>query len=171
MGLEVTTIEKRLAARGLPVKNDGIVTWRELFPLLSGPTSSKWRTAFPGPDCKDNDSFPDGKQCSQDPQAFCLPSSPLFDPPASFKHGLTVDISKKDGKDILIVRTVDMGSAAEKGGIKAGDVISSIDAKKVGTACEFDCAIGFAPDPNKVTVTFVRDSKSSDCVLKLDPVN
>jgi hypothetical protein len=167
----VNAIEQHLTDRGFPVKGDGTVTWRELFPLLTGRTSAKWKGAFPGPDCKDNDSLPDGKQCSQDPQAFCLPFSPLVDPPAAFKHGLTVDASKRDGKDILTVRTVDMGSAAEKGGLKAGDVITAIDNKKVSNSCEFDCAIGFPPDQNRVNVTFVRDSKSTDCQLKLDRAN
>ena len=63
-----------------------------------------------------------------------------------------------------------MGSAAEKGGLRPGDIIGSIDGKKVSNACEFDCAIGFTSDPNKVTVTFLRDAKSNNCVLKLDPV-
>jgi hypothetical protein len=171
MGLEVDTIEKRLAAKGLPVKMDGILTWRELFPLLTVPTSLKWKTAFPGPDCKDNDTLPDGKQCSQDPQAFCLPNSPLLDPPASFKHGLTIEAAKKDGKDVVIIRMVDMDSAADKGGLKPGDLISSIDGKKVSNACEFDCAMGFSPDPTRVAVIFIRDSKSNDCILKLDHVN
>ena len=95
MSLQVNTIEKGLADRGLPVKTDGILTWREFFPVLTGPTSAKWSSAYPAPTCKDNDSLPGGKQCTQDPQAFCLPSSPLLDPPAAFKHGLTVEASKQ----------------------------------------------------------------------------
>jgi hypothetical protein len=160
----VVKTEAKLKNSHLPVKLDAKLTWREIFPLLTGPTSLKWKAEFPRPDCRDNEDLPDGKQCSQDPQAWCLPNSPDLDPPAPVKHGLTVDAG-------LIVRKVEAGSAAEKGGIKAGDVINSIDAKKVATVCEFDCAIAFASDPNKVTITFVRDAKSSDCVLKLDRAN
>jgi hypothetical protein len=168
--LEVGTLEKQLADRHLPLNRDGVITWRELFPLLLGPTSAKWKTAFPAPDCRDNDKLPGGMQCTQDPQAFCLPSSAFLDPPPAFKNGLKVEASQQNGKEVLTISAVDMGSAAEKGGLKPGDIISSIDNKSVLNACEFDCAINFAPDPNKVTVTVVRDSKPTDCVVKLDPV-
>jgi Caspase domain/PDZ domain len=159
LGLEIHQIELELKKKGLPVKTERAVTWREIFPLLLGPTAARYKTAVP-----------DGEQTSQDPQAFCLPKEPLFDPPLPFKHGLAVDAVLKDGRDVLIVRTVDTGSAAEKGGLRPGDAIISIDGKDVSNDNEFDCAINFPPDPDKVTVTFARDSKSSGCVLKLDRV-
>ena len=164
----VLSTETRLDNKNLPVKKDDKLTWRELFPLLMIQVADKWRKEHPAPDCADNDELPGGKQCTQDPQAYCLPATPSLDPPRLFQHGLTVDAVTKDRKDILIVRSVDKESAAEKGGIRAGDVISAIDAKNISNACEFDCAIGFPPDPNKVTVTIVRDAKSIDGVLRPD---
>ena len=45
LGLEVTAIKDQLERRGLPVKKDGMLTWREFFPLLMGPTAAQWKDA------------------------------------------------------------------------------------------------------------------------------
>ena len=58
----------------------------------------------------------------------------------------------------LLVNSVESGSPAEKAGIKAGDVVTEADGKRVETAEDLVRALG-AKDEGEVTLTVVRDRK------------
>jgi len=155
LGLEVTAIKDQLERRGLPVKKDGMLTWREFFPLLMGPTAAKWKAAK-------QRGLIGGNQNSQDPQAYCLPNSLLDDPLPPFEPGLTVEASKKDGQDVLMVRKVEQGSPAEVAGLRVDDVIHSIDNKDIASPCELDCALNFGPNREKVKVAYERGTQKGE---------
>ena len=75
---------------------------------------------------------------------------------------LTPDIAESLGlsktQGALVSQVVD-GSAAEKAGIKAGDVITAINGKPVKDAAALRNAIGMLRIGEKVDVTLVRDGK------------
>ena len=75
---------------------------------------------------------------------------------------LTPDIAESLGlsktQGALVSQVVD-GSAAEKAGIKAGDVITAINGKPVKDAAALRNAIGMMRIGEKVEVTLVRDGK------------
>jgi len=56
------------------------------------------------------------------------------------------------GNNGVLVTSVDSGSAAEKAGLKAGDVITTIDGKTVQTPAEFsrEMRVGSKPTPLKI---------------------
>jgi len=74
----------------------------------------------------------------------------------------------KDGKGVL-VREVITGSAAEKAGLKAGDVIVKVDAARVGSVEELRSALNenFADDTRKVTLGIVRDHHDQTLTVEL----
>lgn len=59
------------------------------------------------------------------------------------------------------VQEVTDGSAAEKAGLKEGDVISMIDDKKVEDPDDLTKAIGKYKPDDKITITYKRDGKES----------
>lgn len=65
------------------------------------------------------------------------------------------------------VEDVTDGSAAEKAGLKEGDVISSIDDKKIGDPDDLTKAIGKYKPDDKVTITYKRDGKESKATATL----
>ncbi len=64
----------------------------------------------------------------------------------------------KQGKGVLISE-VTVGGAADKAGLKAGDVIVQIDGKAIGSVEELRAALNdnFTDDTRKVSLTIVRD--------------
>jgi membrane-associated protease RseP (regulator of RpoE activity) len=74
----------------------------------------------------------------------------------------------KQGKGVL-VREVMVGSAAEKGGLKAGDVIVQVDSKPVGGVNELRGALNdnFTDDTRKVNLTIVRDHHEQTVTVDL----
>ena len=64
----------------------------------------------------------------------------------------------KQGKGVLISE-VTKGGAADKAGLKAGDVIVQVDGKAIGGVEELRSALNdnFTDDTRKVSLTFVRD--------------
>ncbi len=75
----------------------------------------------------------------------------------------------KQGKGVL-VREVVVGSAAEKGGIKAGDVIVRIDGTEVGSPTELRRALPRdVEEKRKVAVTVVRDRREQTLSVELKP--
>jgi serine protease Do len=77
----------------------------------------------------------------------------------------------KQGKGIL-VREVIVGSAAEKAGLKAGDVIVQVDGKDVDTVGKLRRALAGekeAPEARKVTLTIVRDKREQTLTVELTP--
>jgi serine protease Do len=77
----------------------------------------------------------------------------------------------KQGKGIL-VREVVVGSAAEKAGLKAGDVIVAVDGKEVSAVRELRRALDENADQKekrKLTLTIVRDKHEQTVSVELDP--
>jgi serine protease Do len=62
-------------------------------------------------------------------------------------------------KDGVLVRSVKKGSAAEKAGIKAGDVITKVDDSKVSTASEITRTLRGLKSKKSFSVTVVRNRK------------
>jgi hypothetical protein len=75
----------------------------------------------------------------------------------------------KQGKGVL-VREVVVGSAAEKAGLKAGDVIVAVDGKSVATVTELRQALEIEPskEEHKVNLTVVRDRHEQTVPVELE---
>jgi membrane-associated protease RseP (regulator of RpoE activity) len=75
----------------------------------------------------------------------------------------------KQGKGVL-VREVVVGSAAEKAGLKAGDVIVAVDGKSVATVTELRQALEIKPskEEHKVNLTVVRDRHEQAVPVELE---
>jgi serine protease Do len=63
-------------------------------------------------------------------------------------------------KDGALVRQVEKGSAAEKAGIKPGDVITEVDGKHIQGMHELPLIISNHHPGDKVNITLVRDGKA-----------
>jgi serine protease Do len=73
------------------------------------------------------------------------------------------------GKGVL-VREVVVGSAAEKAGLKAGDVIVRVDDEEVGSVSNLRRALGQGRDEKRtVKLTIVRDRKEMALTAELEP--
>jgi Do/DeqQ family serine protease len=59
----------------------------------------------------------------------------------------------------VLVAEVQKGSAAEAGGLRAGDVVLDIEGKKLGTAAQLRNEIGLRPIGESVSITVLRDGK------------
>jgi serine protease Do len=71
-------------------------------------------------------------------------------------------------KDGVLVRSVTKGSAAEKAGLKAGDVITKVDAAAISTPQQITSALRAARSKGSVTVTLVRNKKEMSLGVTLD---
>jgi C-terminal processing protease CtpA/Prc len=74
-------------------------------------------------------------------------------------------------KDGVLVAAVTEGSAADKAGLKAGDVITSINGERVGSREDLTRALRGVKDDGEVTIGIVRDKKESSLKAKLDPIS
>ena len=72
-------------------------------------------------------------------------------------------------KEGLLVASVIQDSAAAKAGLRAGDVITAVDAKPVTTARELIGALPSGEGPQAATLTVVRDKKELTLKATLDP--
>ena len=75
----------------------------------------------------------------------------------------------KQGKGVL-VREVTVGSAAEKAGLKAGDVIVAVDGKEIGSVGKLRRALAGGPEDKetrKVSLTIVRDKREQTVTVEL----
>jgi serine protease Do len=75
----------------------------------------------------------------------------------------------KQGKGVL-VREVMVGSAAERAGVKAGDVIVAVDSKSIGNVGQLRDALGSAADKDskQVSVMIVRDRHEQTLTVQLE---
>ncbi len=76
----------------------------------------------------------------------------------------------KQGKGVL-VREVIVGSAAEKGGLKAGDVVVAVDGKEIASVGKLRRALAgdkTEAEKRKVTLTIVRDKREQTLNVELD---
>jgi serine protease Do len=71
-------------------------------------------------------------------------------------------------KEGVLVKSVNKNSAAEKAGIKAGDVIVKVDDEKVGTSREITSALRSARSKKTVTVTVVRAKKEMPVTVTVE---
>ncbi len=74
-------------------------------------------------------------------------------------------------KDGVLVKSVMKNSAAEKAGIKAGDVIVKVDDTKVSTTREITSALRAARSKNTVIVTVVRNKREMPLTVTIEPVS
>jgi serine protease Do len=75
----------------------------------------------------------------------------------------------KQGKGVL-VREVVVGSAADKAGLKAGDVIVRVDDEEVGSVSNLRRALGQDRDEKRtVKLTIVRERKEMTLTAELEP--
>ncbi len=83
---------------------------------------------------------------------------------------VTADLAKKQNLDILegaYVSGLADGGAAEKAGVKSGDVITAINGDKVGSSAELQEQISKYRPGDKVTVTVNRDNKKKQFEVEL----
>jgi bifunctional DNase/RNase len=73
------------------------------------------------------------------------------------------------GKKGVLVPEVIAGSSAETAGVKAGDIITRIQAKEVGSVEEFEGAFDGVKDAKRVKISVFRDDKMMDLDLPLGP--
>ena len=84
---------------------------------------------------------------------------------------MTADMAKAFKVDIqhgAFVNEVLPQSAAAKAGIKAGDIITSVDGKNVANFAELRVKIGTTPPGQEVKVGLLRDGKTVTVTVKLD---
>lgn len=72
------------------------------------------------------------------------------------------------GGEGLLVRSVEPNSAADKAGIKAGDVIVKVDGEKVASASELRSALRRAADKGGFPVAVVRNRKEMTVTAKIE---
>lgn len=72
-----------------------------------------------------------------------------------------------DGGKGLLVRSVEKGTAAEKAGVKAGDVIVRIDNEKIANRGDLRRILRSHPKGGKVTLGIIRDKREQNIPLDL----
>lgn len=77
-------------------------------------------------------------------------------------------ITRKEDAKGATVSEVAEGSAAEKAGLKVGDVITAINDKKIAEPQELYEAIGALKVGDKVTVSYLRNGKENKATATLD---
>lgn len=77
----------------------------------------------------------------------------------------TVRERKLAGPDGVLVESVETGSAAEKGGIKTGDVITTFDGERVRSVRQLQRLVGDTPPDRQVKVVVIRDGKKVELAV------
>jgi serine protease Do len=91
------------------------------------------------------------------PRAYTGLRSPRFGVEA---EGLEGQLAEFFGvKEGVLIRSVTKGSAAEKGGFKAGDVITKVDQKPLDSPRELSELLRGSRDKKTVAVTVVREKR------------
>jgi membrane-associated protease RseP (regulator of RpoE activity) len=72
----------------------------------------------------------------------------------------------KDG-DCILIRSVEKGGAAEKAGLKAGDVIIRVDNEKLTDRSDLRHALATHSDGGKLSLGIVRDKREQNVVVDL----
>ncbi|MCB2109373.1 MAG: PDZ domain-containing protein, partial [Rhodobacteraceae bacterium] len=76
----------------------------------------------------------------------------------------TFNMKETDG---AVVQRVEKGSPGDDAGIKAGDVVVSLDGTPIKSAADLRNKVGLTQVGKSVTVTLVRDGKKQDIKVKL----
>lgn len=74
----------------------------------------------------------------------------------------------KEGHDGALIREITPGSAAEKAGLKPGDLITKVDEVIVGDPKGLSEAVGKYKPQDKITITFRRGDKEKKATVVLD---
>ncbi|MCZ8061429.1 Do family serine endopeptidase [Silanimonas sp.] len=69
------------------------------------------------------------------------------------------------------VNSVNNGSAADKAGIRPGDVITAFNGREILTASDLPPQVGLLPPGSRATVTVLRDGGRRDLVVSLDALD
>lgn len=72
-------------------------------------------------------------------------------------------------KEGVLVSAVASGSAAERAGLKAGDVITSVNGERVRSSADITRALRNMKDDADVTIAIVREKKESSLKARLEP--
>jgi len=85
---------------------------------------------------------------------------------------LTADLAEYFGvKSGVLVSSVQKDSAAEKAGLKAGDVITAVDGRAVASASQLTAALPSGQGSHDVTLTVVREKKEMKVKATLQQPN
>ena len=148
--LEITPREGRGVLRGAYMDGD---RFRDALPpdldMLRDRLPDVWRSGLP---------FTFDFQGAMSGRRLGIDVDPLTDQLAQY-------FGAKDG---VLVRSVTDGSAASRGGLKAGDVITAVDGQEVRSRDDLARALRDAK-ADELTVRIVRDKKESSVIVKLDP--
>ena len=107
------------------------------------------------------------------PEPFDLPGFQRFG--SGRRLGITVEsvddqLAEYFGvKEGVLVKSVQDGSAAQKAGVKAGDVITGINGSKVYDASDLNRAIDRLETSGEFTAEIVRDKKTQSLKGKIEP--
>nr|WP_233552415.1 MULTISPECIES: DegQ family serine endoprotease [Alcanivorax] len=87
---------------------------------------------------------------------------------------LTPELAEAFGVDrqrgVVITQVVE-DSAAEKAGLKSGDVVTAVDGRPVNRAADLRNKVGMAPVGEKVTLSILRDGKKKDVTATISESN
>jgi serine protease Do len=109
-----------------------------------------------------------------------IPEFPMPDVPRTFMswssgalgveaEGIRSQLAQYFGvKEGVLVRSVTKNSPAEKGGIRAGDVIVKVDDRTVATPGEVTAAIRSARSKKSVSIVVMRERKETTVTITLD---
>lgn len=107
-----------------------------------------------------------------------MPAFPPFPPQGGAKafvrrfnfqgNDAMLGIMPADADNGAKINEVTAGSAADKAGLKAGDVITKINDTKIDDADDVYDAIGKYKPNDKVTITYMRDKKENTVTATLD---
>ncbi|WP_160712448.1 PDZ domain-containing protein [Chitinophaga solisilvae] len=88
--------------------------------------------------------------------------------PAPVNKAMLGVITEKTTATGATVKTVAKGSAAEKAGIRPGDIITKVDNDVINEPAELFETIGNHEPGDKVTVTYLRNKKENKAIVKLE---
>src|SRR5262245_26444529 len=134
------------------------------------------------PEPPDSPEAPEAPEPPETPQPPAPPAPPLLGDDGSFSYSFSarprlgiqvVELTDQLARyfkveDGVLVSSVRSGSAAEKAGLHAGDVILKIDGTVVGSSRELVRRVGRS-DAKEVVLTIQRDGKPMDVRVQLEP--
>jgi len=120
----------------------------QIRPKILGPNDGQWNFSMPEIPAMPNVEIPRFNMSSQNPMLGIVGES------LGQEDQLAEFFGVQDG---VLVRSVRKGSAAEKAGIKAGDVITKVDDSKVTSSMEITRALRNAKSKKTITVTLTRN--------------
>ena len=87
--------------------------------------------------------------------------------PRELSPDLRSALGLQDADAGVFVERVDKDTPAEKGGLKAGDVITDLNGKKVNTVTDFRMAVADEPPGSKIVMQVLRDGKHEELTATL----